>query len=93
MQISYLRPRERDVNGEKKQIPMMSVGYVYSANDIKGIKPAETLYTGLFAINCCQSLGFLSINPTILLVVFLLYESIKFVFFLSLLLAILFFSF
>jgi hypothetical protein len=36
---------------------------------------------------------FLSINPTILLVVFLLYESIKFVFFLSLLLAILFFSF
>jgi hypothetical protein len=40
MQISYLRPRERDVNGEKKQIPMMSVGYVYSANDIKGIKPA-----------------------------------------------------
>jgi hypothetical protein len=24
MQISYLRPRERDVNGEKKQIPMMS---------------------------------------------------------------------
>jgi hypothetical protein len=25
MQISYLGPRERDVNGEKKQIPMMSV--------------------------------------------------------------------
>jgi hypothetical protein len=43
MQISYLRPRERDVNGEKKQIPMMSVGYVYSANDIKGLSCLENL--------------------------------------------------
>jgi hypothetical protein len=27
MQISYLRPRERDANGEKKQIPMMIICY------------------------------------------------------------------
>lgn len=40
MQISYLRNKEVEAGGEKKQIPMMSVGYVYSANDITGIKPA-----------------------------------------------------
>lgn len=42
LQISYLRTREVAVKGkgEKKAIPMMSVGYVYSANDITGIKPA-----------------------------------------------------
>jgi len=42
LQISYLRTREVAVKGkgEKKEIPMMSVGYVYSANDITGISPA-----------------------------------------------------
>jgi hypothetical protein len=38
MQISYLRNKAVKVKGETKEIPMMSVGYVYSANDITGIK-------------------------------------------------------
>lgn len=56
LQISYLRTREVAIKGkgEKKEIPMMSVGYVYSANDITGIKPAPKDLTALSALSSSQ---------------------------------------
>ena len=56
LQISYLRTREVEIKGkgEKKQIPMMSVGYVYSANDITGIKPAPKDLAALSALSSSQ---------------------------------------
>jgi hypothetical protein len=54
LQISYLRTREVEVKGEKKEIPMMSVGYVYSANDIIGISPAPKEPSALSALSLSQ---------------------------------------
>lgn len=57
LQISYLRTREVAIKGkgEKKAIPMMSVGYVYSANDITGISPASKDLTALSALSLSQA--------------------------------------
>ena len=56
LQISYLRTREVAIKGkdEKKAIPMMSVGYVYSANDITGISPAPKDLTALSELSLSQ---------------------------------------
>lgn len=56
MQISYLRIREVEIKGkgEKKAIPMMSVGYVYSANDITGISPAPKEPSALSEMSLSQ---------------------------------------
>jgi hypothetical protein len=54
MQISYLRNKAVKVKGETKEIPMMSVGYVYSANDITGIKPAPKDLAALSALSLSQ---------------------------------------